>query len=353
MNKIKICIFIRSLELGGAEKQSQLLHKYLSKYYSTYLVVYVANNLGQPIYSDENIILLNGNAFSKIFQFYKFIKTKKITHIFNYLPLNNIVGIIVGRLAGVKYLYGGIRGVKIKNKYKMIVTKYLCNYVATKFISNSFAAKDNYSLYGLKKEKIEVIHNAIEKTEFRKKDHKHFTILIVGRFSPEKDYETAIKSIKALLQLNQKNREEIRVKIIGYGKLSEHIQNQIRIENLADIIDLNSDGSIGESYTECDLLLNTSSYEGMPNVVMEAMNHSLPIIATDAGDTRYLVIDGYNGFICPIKDPDYIAARLNDILSNKEKARIMGMNSYRIIDEIFRPNKVFSSYLELIIYNVS
>lgn len=148
---------------------------------------------------NKNIIYLKGNFILKTLEFYKFLKKNKITHLFNYLPLNNILGIIIGKIANVRGLYGGIMGVKHKKRIKMVFTKYLCNHLSTAFISNSFAASDSYIKYGLNKNKIKVIHNAIEEIELKKTAHTKVIILSVGRFTEEKDYFTAIKAVSYLL----------------------------------------------------------------------------------------------------------------------------------------------------------
>ena len=65
-----------------------------------------------------------------------------------------------------------------------------------------------------------------------------------------------------------------------------------------------------------DLFLTTSIYEGMSNSVMEAMSFSLPIIATNAGDMKYLIEDNYNGFICPYKEPNIISNKLVELIND-------------------------------------
>lgn len=48
-----------------------------------------------------------------------------------------------------------------------------------------------------------------------------------------------------------------------------------------------------------DVLINTSESEGLPAVIMEATSFGIPIIATDVGGTREIVVDDINGFIIP------------------------------------------------------
>ena len=346
---MKVALFIRSLTKGGAEKQSILTTEYLSHFYKTYLIVYNRSTSANHVSNtDLNITFLEGNLFRKVFEFYKVLKENKISHLINYLPINNVLGIVIGKIAGVKYLYGGIRGVKHKIKYKMILQKFVCNHLSTAFISNSHAAAEAYSNYGLDKKKIQVIHNAIEEVNFKKIPHTKLTILSVGRFIEEKDYFTAIKAVGYLLNSYPELREKIIYKIIGYGKLEDAIKEFVNAEGLQDVFQINSDGIIGDCYASSDIFLNTSIYEGMPNTVMEAMNHGLPIIATVAGDIKYLIKGSLNGYLCPIKDYKYIADKLHNVLSDNSLQTEMGRNSLKIIENNFRPGKVFSAYRYLI-----
>ena len=54
----------------------------------------------------------------------------------------------------------------------------------------------------------------------------------------------------------------------------------------------------------------SSDSEGMPNSIMEALNFSLPVVSTDAGDANFLVKDGVTGFLVPIKDYKMLAEKL-------------------------------------------
>ena len=343
-------IFIRSLSKGGAEKQSLLLAKYLSNYYPTTLFVLFKINSEISYNSPNNsIVFITGdNIVRKAYNFYREIKKRKIYFLFNYLPINNILGICVGKIAGVKYLFGGIRGVKYKIKSKMILQKMACNYLSTAFISNSYAAAESYINYGLDRKKILVIHNAIESVEIEKIPHNRLTILSIGRFVPEKDFITAIKSIQYLLEKYPELKGHIIYRLVGYGGLGNDFKELIRSSNLKGVIEIISNGDIGDSYKNSDILLSTSIYEGMPNVVMEAMNHALAIIATDVGDTKYLVKNGVNGYLCQTEDYSGIADKLYNVLTNDSLLNSMGKNSRKMIEENFRPEKVFSSYSKLI-----
>jgi glycosyltransferase involved in cell wall biosynthesis len=59
----------------------------------------------------------------------------------------------------------------------------------------------------------------------------------------------------------------------------------------------------------------------MPNAVMEAMASELPVVSTDAGGVRELVLEGDTGFIVPCADPDALAARMLHMMRLEPEAR--------------------------------
>jgi len=64
--------------------------------------------------------------------------------------------------------------------------------------------------------------------------------------------------------------------------------------------------------------------EGMPNVVLEAMAWGLPVVATDSGAVPSVVEDGITGYVIPMRDPEALAARVSDLLSDPGERERMG-----------------------------
>jgi len=80
--------------------------------------------------------------------------------------------------------------------------------------------------------------------------------------------------------------------------------------------------------------------EGVPRTVLEAMAMGRPIITTDAPGCKETVIDGYNGFLVPIKDSVALANAIENFISNPELIFLMGRRSREIAEERFDVNKV-------------
>jgi glycosyltransferase involved in cell wall biosynthesis len=83
-----------------------------------------------------------------------------------------------------------------------------------------------------------------------------------------------------------------------------------------------------------DMLALTSDSEGSPNVILEAMAASLPVITTPAGDAGTLVQEGVSGFVVPFDDVDLLAKRLTLLARNPQRRRELGGTGRRRAEEV-------------------
>lgn len=92
----------------------------------------------------------------------------------------------------------------------------------------------------------------------------------------------------------------------------------------------------------CDVLLLTSSHEGSPNVVKEALACNLPIVSTDVGDVaeRIRGVDGC--FLCAEADPPRLAAALAEVL--RRRRRVAGRAAVDVLDESVLTRRVIEVY---------
>lgn len=199
-----IAIFVKNLTSGGAEKQSILLAKALCYHYQIHYIIFNGNKVHQKymdLLKEEPRIQIQsfiGSKFSRFNTFVKYLKEHNITIIFSYLTGANLYACIAGRKVNAK-VFTGLRNAELP-LLKCWVDKILTNLFAEKAISNSFSGKENFITKGFKSEKIIVIPNCFENIEtYSQKIKKNkIHIITVGRFVPQKDYETAIHAIAEL-----------------------------------------------------------------------------------------------------------------------------------------------------------
>lgn len=72
------------------------------------------------------------------------------------------------------------------------------------------------------------------------------------------------------------------------------------------------------------LVVQASHQEGLPNAVLEAMAAGVPVVATDVGGTRELVVDGETGTLVAARDPRRLASALIDLLGDAPRRAHMG-----------------------------
>jgi len=107
--------------------------------------------------------------------------------------------------------------------------------------------------------------------------------------------------------------------------------------------------SVKSALEQCDVFVLPSYREGMPRATLEAMAMGKPIITTDTAGCRDTVIDGKNGFLVPVKDPDALASTMIKMYNLPESQREnMGIKSREMVEEKFADGIIVEQYLRLI-----
>jgi glycosyltransferase involved in cell wall biosynthesis len=98
---------------------------------------------------------------------------------------------------------------------------------------------------------------------------------------------------------------------------------------------------------EADVVVLPSYREGLPKSLIEACATGRPVITTDAPGCRECVIDGYNGYLVPVKDIDLLSRRMETLINDGEKRAVMGLNSRKLAEKEFSVEKVIAKHLEI------
>ena len=352
--KKNICITINSLGPGGAEKQCLLLAKALKQYHNIILVILEPQPVYQPrieMIEKEDIRhkYLTKNPIKKVVEFTNFLKKRKIDIIFSFLPKDTILSAICGKAANVPYIFGGIRNSHVA-WIKYVTLKLNNNHLLSYTIANNYAAYNASIEFGFKKT-VFVIPNGIVIRPIpkrQKSDKNLITIISLGRLVNQKDYDTAIKSIAHLKQVLNK-KYSLKYKIVGQGSEQDSIVDTIKKYDVTEEVELITDATDIYGLLETsDIYLCTSTFEGISNSIMEAMNCGLPIVATDAGDNSRLVLDGKNGFITAIGSYKKISQHLARLIESSELREQLGLASYNHLNDNYSYHAFQKKYLNLI-----
>ncbi len=137
-------------------------------------------------------------------------------------------------------------------------------------------------------------------------------ILVIGRLSSEKGVDVLLR---ASVLLNDRGRS-IALTVVGDGpdrSTLERLAKTLRLEHVEFI------GHVSDPtahYQSADLLVIPSRSEGLPNVLLEAISHGLPVVATTVGAIPEVITDPRLGRLCPPENAkalaDAIQASLTD-----------------------------------------
>ena len=347
-----IAILIPTINAGGAEKQASLLASRLATKYNVCVILYSGEakvniaNIQRLEEANIKIHKLIGGTFAKIKELKSLLKENNIEILFNYLTKPNFVGSIAAKKAGVAHIYNGIRNSRI-DWWKLILERIAHNHYATATIYNCYSGEEYFSSKGLKKEKAIVIPNCFpnisEPIVRENKKVKH--IVTVGRFVPQKDYKTIITTIAELVKL----RQDFVMDIIGYGEEEQNIRGWIKEFEVEKYINIFiRPNNVQDIVRDADIYLSTSLFEGTSNSIMEAMNWSLPVVATNVGDNNHLIIDGVSGTLHSIGDAKGMAASIAKLLENHELRKEYGLASNNNLCENYSMEIFEKRYLSII-----
>ena len=155
-------------------------------------------------------------------------------------------------------------------------------------------------------------------------------ILTIGRLVPQKDLDLFIEAASLLTHATT----GVCFVIVGDGPCRERLERHAAERHLEDKISfLGARGDIPALLHEADIFWLTSAWEGMPNVLLEAMACAKPIVARDVGACREVVTHGVNGYLVSSRDARQIADYTLELLTNPARAQEMGQAGLRRVEE--------------------
>jgi glycosyltransferase involved in cell wall biosynthesis len=180
-------------------------------------------------------------------------------------------------------------------------------------------------------------------------NEKSFTILTVGRLSPEKGFLVLIRAVHAL----QDRIPDLKLIILGQGPEERLLEEEIRRCNLQGKVLLAGPKKDPRPYYEhADIYCQPSISEGIPLALMEAMDSEKPVIASHVGGMPEVIAHNETGLLVPPNKPDALADAIFKLFQDPQKRAQLGQAAQREMRENYstvqRTQKVLSIYDELL-----
>ncbi len=222
----------------------------------------------------------------------------------------------------VMWLYARIIGIPLLLLSDKVVLLYEgLESIAKKFRLNFITIPNGVDSQNLKRGKVPV-DLVKPKTEY--------WIGFVGRPESAKGYLTACR-----ISEEMKKFKDVKMIFVGGGTQPHNEANRVYLGFRRDVINI---------YQLFNVLILPSNAEGLPNVVMEAMSQSVPVVASSVGGVKYLIKDGINGFLIEGQDVKSFVDRINLLRSNPKLSKNIAKSAHNRIARDYNWKSILESY---------
>jgi len=347
--------------LGGGQRSLLLLLERLDrKKFKPFLVCPSEGGLTEKVESlgiEARIIRVRGakslNVFATaaaVFKFKKLIRRKGIHLIHTDSPRQAFYAGLAARLTRTPLVWHA----RVSTPEKRSFEKFLFNH-ASKVIAVSDAASQRYRGFERFDEKVTVIHNGVDLTEFGPKpiDRKlkqEFKIKedlmlvgTLGQLIPGKGQEVFLKAAARIFDRTSK----VIFMIVGdgnhaYRKKLEDLCTDLGLSGNVVFTGFREDIPRIMNTLDIVVLPSTTHLEGFSRVIIEAMASSKPVIATDSGGNPEAIENGTTGILVPAEDSNRLAASILDLVQDEDKRKRMGAAGKQRAERLFSIEKNIS-----------
>lgn len=341
MKKIKLLFVLPSLEGGGAERIVCNLMSVLNKNIFD-VNLFLFNNKG--VYWD--LLSNDVNVFfgSRDKKYSKWLIIKNLYRVSKDMDI--IIGsmelmptyfsVLVGKLLRKKiigWVHINIDSI-LNDKNKII--RFLHRNILLKFFYNkldrivavSNGAKENISKYlnDKNRNKVECIYNPIKINEIKEKAKEELVekiekpfIMGIGRLERQKNFILLIRAYRILLDRGIKHN----LIILGQGSQKEYLVNEVKKLNMEEKVKFLGFKENPYKYlNQADVFVQSSIYEGLPTVLIEALVLNIPVVATNCPDGANEILDnGKYGLLVKMNDEKALADAIEKILNDRDLQR--------------------------------
>lgn len=255
---------------------------------------------------------------------------------------SNVMGLLARRQRPVKLVatvHGWIANDLRGRIYRTIDKLLLRSFDAAIFVSA--ATRGLIPRWWLPERRAQVLHNGLVLEKYgreivsaprRPLDPANFTLLNVGRLSPEKGQDLLLQAIAPLAA----RYPGLNLKFAGTGPEEARLRTLAQTLGIGDRVHfLGYIHDMPALYADVDLLVQSSLTEGLPNVIVEAAYLRVPIVATSVGGTAEVIEHGDSGWLIEPGDVGAIRAGIEAFVGAPERFAEMAERASRRIVEGF------------------
>ncbi|MCA9074186.1 MAG: glycosyltransferase [Planctomycetaceae bacterium] len=257
----------------------------------------------------------------------------------------NLVGRIAAWWAGVPHVVAGVRVVEPDMRWRMRLDRWT-NRLVDHTVCVSRAVADAYLDLGYGEDQLTVVPNGVDFERFANAEpadlttfgipRNSHTIISVGRLHPQKGFDRLIDAF-ADVTARATVDEPFHLMIVGEGPERQMLESQIdRLGLNAHVHLIGRQPETAPLLRATDLFVLSSRWEGMPNVLLEAMAAGLPCVATNVEGVAELITDEKTGLCVSVDGTDeLLSAAIERLITNTTFAGEIATSGQARVREAF------------------
>ena len=352
---------IPTLDRSGAEKQMALLAAMLPR--DRFRVEVAALTRLGPLAAELRAAGIPVTLIGKrhkvdpfaLIKLSKLMKARKFDVVQTWIFAANVYGRVAARRAGVPVTVVAEMAVDLwKSGVHREIDRRLAHRT-DRVVGNSPAVVDYYRGLGIAGTKLTCIPSGIAVADPPEVDPSAVRAelglpagcplaIFVGRLAEQK----RVEDLLAALDLLRHVRPALRTLIVGDGPLRAALHGRADAFRLGDAARfLGHREDVPRLLAAADMLVLPSDYEGLPNVVLEAMNMSKPVVATSAPGTTEVVADSVTGLLVPRRSPTDLARAIRSLVDDPSLGRRLGAAGRARVEAEFRAEAMVGRFAAL------
>ncbi len=174
-------------------------------------------------------------------------------------------------------------------------------------------------------------------------------VLAVGRIVERKGFPVLVRAAERL-------RGKARIVIVGGGEDEKAVEREVEKRKVGDVVELAgrlSNYELSDLYSRCAVFClpavidSRGETEGLGVVLIEAMSHGKPVVASGLGGVPDAVENGETGLLIPHGDPDALAKALLRTIEDESLAKRLGEAGRERAKDLFSWDSIAEKHLEI------
>ncbi|WP_035358846.1 glycosyltransferase [Edaphobacter aggregans] len=351
---MKIVHVVYSLEMGGAEVLvAQLCRLQRANGHDVSVIAYSnLGALGETLVADGIPVLVLGeapflNTFRRFWTELKKVRPE-VVHCHN--PAPTLQAAIPAKLSGARCV--------VSTRHSLVAPPYhLKEERAFNFVARfcdwivgicDVTCENLRNIPGAHRNKIVRVYNGVDPIAPAPPEQwpekRGFTLLFVGRLAPIKSLHTLIRaSVLAAPRV-----PGLRLWIVGHGHERQRLEDLVKELGAGEVVTFWGERlDVAGFFSVADVYCMSSTSEGLPMSLLQAMSAGLPAIVTDVGGMAEVVKNAHAGLTTPVGDSDAMAEAIVQMASDERQRTVFRENAQTAYGQLFTLERMDASYMEL------